>query len=224
MERKILKQLDLPEYTQPLNSVIEFLNNLTYSAVKTKYNAKGNWDAVSIRGYSDDISNILKPGVLKSDVKPAELRWTKLYEEPFLLPLKEILSHIPAEFERVRIMRLKAGTDIKKHTDKVDKEIKAGKIVRLHVPLRTNEHVHFYLWEGKKQNHYNLDVGKYYYVDVSKAHAVQKIIVPKNEVVEFKEAVIFGFLGVQKLRNEVNCLSSVTGAIKDHSSGKIFLP
>ena len=128
MERKILKQLDLPEYTQPLNSVIEFLNNLTYSAVKTKYNAKGNWDAVSIRGYSDDISNILKPGVLKSDVKPAELRWTKLYEEPFLLPLKEILSHIPAEFERVRIMRLKAGTDIKKHTDKVDKEIKAGKI------------------------------------------------------------------------------------------------
>ena len=50
MERKILKQLDLPEYTQPLNSVIEFLDNLTYSAVKTKYNAKGDWDAVSIKG------------------------------------------------------------------------------------------------------------------------------------------------------------------------------
>ena len=107
MKRKILKQLDLPEYKQPLNSVVEFLDNLSYSAVKTKYNAKGNWDAVSIRGYSDDIGNILKPGVLKSDVQPAELRWTKLYEEPFLLPLKEILSHIPAEFERVRIMRLK---------------------------------------------------------------------------------------------------------------------
>ena len=55
----------------------------------------------------------------------------------------------------------------------IDKEIKAGKIVRLHVPLRTNQHVHFYLWEGRKQNHYNLDVGKYYYVDVSKPHAVQ---------------------------------------------------
>ncbi len=34
-------------------------------------------------------------------------------------------------------MRLKAGTTIKKHTDKVDKEIKQGKIVRLHVPLKT---------------------------------------------------------------------------------------
>ena len=172
MTKKILKQLDLPEYKQPLDSVIEFLDNLTYSAVKTKYNAKGDWDAVSIRGYSDDIGNILKPGVLKSDVQPADLRWTKLYEEPFLLPLKEILSHIPAEFERVRVMRLKAGTTIKKHTDKVDKEIKQGKIVRLHVPLKTNQHVHFYLWEGKKENHFSLQVGKYYYVDVTAAHAV----------------------------------------------------
>ena len=172
MERKILKKLDLPAFLQPLNSVVEFLDNLTYSAVKTKYNAKGDWDAVSIRGYSDDIGNILKPGVLKSDVQPADLRWTKLYEEPYLLPLKEILSHIPAEFERVRVMRLKAGTTIKKHTDKVDKEIKQGKIVRLHVPLKTNQHVHFYLWEGKKENHFSLQVGKYYYVDVTAAHAV----------------------------------------------------
>ena len=112
METKVLKELDLPEYVQPLDTTIKFLNNLSYSAVKTKYNAKGDWDAVSIRGYSDDIGNILKPGVLKSDVEPAELRWTSLYEEPDLLPLKEILSHIPAEFERVRVMRLKAGTTI----------------------------------------------------------------------------------------------------------------
>ncbi len=79
MERKILKKLDLPEYKQPLNSVVEFLDNLSYSAVKTKYNAKGNWDAVSIRGYSDDITNILKPGVLKSDVKAEPLRWLTQY-------------------------------------------------------------------------------------------------------------------------------------------------
>ncbi|MDC1226725.1 anhydro-N-acetylmuramic acid kinase [Algibacter sp.] len=63
-----------------------------------------------------------------------------------------------------------------------------------------------------------------YLIDRIKAHSIQKLIVPKKEVIEFKEALIFGFLGVQKLRNEVNCLSSVTGAIKDHSSGKIFLP
>ncbi|MFV9550031.1 anhydro-N-acetylmuramic acid kinase [Algibacter sp. PT7-4] len=51
-----------------------------------------------------------------------------------------------------------------------------------------------------------------------------EIIIPEKDLIEFKEALIFGFLGVQKLRNEVNCLKSVTGAIKNHSSGKIFLP
>ena len=34
----------------------------------------------------------------------------------------------------------------------------------------------------------------------------------------------FAFLGVLKLRDEVNCLRSVTGASKDHSSGKIYFP
>ncbi|WP_188375262.1 anhydro-N-acetylmuramic acid kinase [Winogradskyella haliclonae] len=51
-----------------------------------------------------------------------------------------------------------------------------------------------------------------------------KIIIPDNEIVEYKEALIFGLLGVLKDRNEVNCLKSVTGAKKDHSSGKIFNP
>ncbi|WP_136667842.1 anhydro-N-acetylmuramic acid kinase [Flavobacterium sp. H122] len=49
-----------------------------------------------------------------------------------------------------------------------------------------------------------------------------KIIVPDIKTIEFKEALIFGLLGVLKLRNEVNTLSSVTGAKHDHSSGIIF--
>ncbi len=49
-----------------------------------------------------------------------------------------------------------------------------------------------------------------------------EVIIPSPEIVEYKEALIFGLLGVLKLRKEVNCLASVTGASKDHSSGKIF--
>lgn len=48
------------------------------------------------------------------------------------------------------------------------------------------------------------------------------IIIPDKKVLEFKEALIFGLLGVLKLRNEVNVLCSVTGAKNDHSSGVIF--
>jgi len=51
-----------------------------------------------------------------------------------------------------------------------------------------------------------------------------RIVTPKNEIIEFKEALIFGLLGVLKARNEVNCLKSVTGATHNHSSGKILIP
>lgn len=49
-----------------------------------------------------------------------------------------------------------------------------------------------------------------------------EVIIPSPEILEYKEALIFGLLGVLKLRDEVNCLASVTGAVKDHCSGKIF--
>ena len=45
-----------------------------------------------------------------------------------------------------------------------------------------------------------------------------------EELIEFKEALIFAFLGLLRLKGEVNCLSSVTGASRDHSSGVIFNP
>ncbi|MFB9057501.1 anhydro-N-acetylmuramic acid kinase [Mariniflexile ostreae] len=48
------------------------------------------------------------------------------------------------------------------------------------------------------------------------------ISIPSNSIIEYKEALIFGFLGVLKLRKENNCLKSVTGAIHDHSSGLVF--
>lgn len=51
-----------------------------------------------------------------------------------------------------------------------------------------------------------------------------KIIIPDAKTLEFKEALIFALLGVLKLRNEINVLSSVTGAKQDHSSGVIFTP
>ncbi|WP_324720738.1 anhydro-N-acetylmuramic acid kinase [Salinimicrobium sp. HB62] len=50
------------------------------------------------------------------------------------------------------------------------------------------------------------------------------VVIPSAEVVNYKEALIFAFLGVLKMRGENNVLSSVTGASKDHSSGVIFQP
>jgi anhydro-N-acetylmuramic acid kinase len=49
-------------------------------------------------------------------------------------------------------------------------------------------------------------------------------VIPDSKTLEFKEALIFGLLGILKLRNEINTLSSVTGASHDHSAGVIYNP
>ena len=48
------------------------------------------------------------------------------------------------------------------------------------------------------------------------------IIIPNNKLIDFKEALIFAFLGVLRINNQINVLSKVTGAKRDSISGNIF--
>ena len=61
-----------------------------------------------------------------------------------------------------------------------------------------------------------------YLIELLQQKTKAQIILPQKNLIEFKEALIFGFLGVLRLENEINVLASVTGASKNHSSGKIF--
>ncbi|OWK72937.1 anhydro-N-acetylmuramic acid kinase [Flavobacteriaceae bacterium JJC] len=49
-----------------------------------------------------------------------------------------------------------------------------------------------------------------------------EIIVPEKKIIDFKEGLIFAFMGVLKMNNEINVLSSATGSAEDHSSGIII--
>lgn len=49
-----------------------------------------------------------------------------------------------------------------------------------------------------------------------------EVIIPESSLVEFKEALVFGLLGVLRLEGKNNCLASVTGASKNHSSGVVY--
>ena len=48
--------------------------------------------------------------------------------------------------------------------------------------------------------------------------------VPNKQVIDFKEAIVFAFMGLLRLLGETNCYASVTGAIKDSSTGVIHTP
>jgi anhydro-N-acetylmuramic acid kinase len=55
-----------------------------------------------------------------------------------------------------------------------------------------------------------------------KHHSTLDVVLPDPKIIDFKEALIFAFLGVLRIQGKTNCFASVTGASKDSSCGVIF--
>lgn len=58
-----------------------------------------------------------------------------------------------------------------------------------------------------------------YLIESLRQKTKSNIYIPENMIVEYKEALIFAFMGILKMLNQNNVLSSSTGSFKDHSSG-----
>ncbi|MBT3647314.1 MAG: anhydro-N-acetylmuramic acid kinase [Flavobacteriales bacterium] len=54
-------------------------------------------------------------------------------------------------------------------------------------------------------------------------HADTKLHIPSVEIIEYKEAINFAFLGLLRLLEQKNVSSSVTGSTKSHCAGAVYL-
>lgn len=89
------------------------------------------------------------------------------------------------------------------------------------------EHISRQISEVFNQNQLNnvlfTDGGTYnqYLIEKIRAKTNTEIIIPSKEIIDYKEALIFAFMGILRINNEINVISSATGSCQDHSSGII---
>lgn len=82
--------------------------------------------------------------------------------------------------------------------------------------LKTHKAVSVFISGGGARNTY--------LTERIQAHFSGSVVIPDSLTIDFKEAIVFGFLGALYLAGENNCLSSVTGAARDVRGGVLHLP
>ncbi|CAA7195829.1 anhydro-N-acetylmuramic acid kinase [Chryseobacterium potabilaquae] len=60
-----------------------------------------------------------------------------------------------------------------------------------------------------------------YLIEKIKSKTTGEIVIPESQIIDYKEALIFAFMGILRFNQEINVLASATGSARDHSSGII---
>ena len=144
--------------------------NLEYTNHNSNYNKGKAWQALSLLGFEKDSTYVDKKADLKED-RP--LVKTDLYDK-LESKVDHFLDKIPGKFDRVRFMTLKpGGGELARHTDQTDPTwgTTNGKMVRLHIPLKTNDKVIFTSWDNNGEKHiHNMKKGECWFLDTRRPH------------------------------------------------------
>jgi len=162
--KKKLEQLDL-----------KFQNH--YS----NYNKNKSWSAISLKGYTPDITRIEKPEEMNDKWKEQHKHERFFLQDTYLRKEFPEVDKLLLKFNlrgvhRIRFMSLApGGGELSRHTDQVDPDSggSIGKLARLHFPIVTNDKVEFTVWEpnGNKKV-VNMKVGECWFLDTRKPHMV----------------------------------------------------
>jgi hypothetical protein len=178
-ENYTLKPLSLgfTDITKQIAKQLEEMN-IEYTNHYSNYNKAKSWSAISLRGYKNDYRFITKP--IEMNKKWKEENKDEVFEmqdtdwrQKFPL-VEKILGEFKTEIHRVRFMKLKpGGGELERHTDQVDPDvgIQDGKLMRIHIPIKTNPNVEFTSWSttGSKVI-VNMEEGHCWYLDIRKPH------------------------------------------------------
>jgi anhydro-N-acetylmuramic acid kinase len=63
-----------------------------------------------------------------------------------------------------------------------------------------------------------------YLIELIQSKCETQIVVPKKEIIDFKEAIVFAYLGVLYMQGQANCLKDVTSASKSVVGGVLYRP
>jgi len=145
----------------------------------SNYNKSKSWSAVALRGYSKDPAMIEKPSEMNDKwQKEHEKDHFELQDTPLMKEFEPYIGHIlnmlPAKKERVRLMKLEpSGGVLDRHTDQTDRYLgtQDGDIIRLHIPIFTNDGVFFSSWDWDGNEVIaQMREGELWYLDIRKPH------------------------------------------------------
>lgn len=139
-----------------------------------------NWQGIGLRNIGG-VTGSRSLSLLQNKTNPnlnsrhlakgkSEFKYTKYLDN---LPyIKEVLNDIESLFGEklglIRILKLTNHTEIPEHSDGMEFSLNRGNVLRLHVPIATDENVLFYI----NKQPYGLKAGNLYYTDVSFKHKV----------------------------------------------------
>lgn len=88
-------------------------------------------------------------------------------------------------------------------------------VIHISNVLNTHSLESVFITGGGAYNHFLIDQLKKQYSG--------NIVIPNDDIIQFKEAIIFAYLGYLKINNKPNALASVTKASRDSSGGCIYM-
>jgi DNA modification methylase len=148
----------------------------------SSYNKRSTWSALALRSYGGSVDFIQKPDEMSRKWKaenPEKLEWL-IHDTPLMAQLPEvdsILDQIPtSRFDRIRLMRLVPGGELGRHADITSGQegTRDGELMRLHVPIATNEAVEFSSIDaGGRSTRAHMAVGEIWNLDTRKPHAAR---------------------------------------------------